>query len=46
MLGYVDGRAIHVVVADNWNDCETIVITAYVPDPSKWDASFTKRIRP
>ncbi len=45
-LGYSGNRPIHVVVADNWEDGERIVITAYEPDPSQWDREFCKRSKP
>lgn len=43
MLGFCGERPIHVVAADNEDRQETIVITAYEPDPSEWNASFTQR---
>ena len=43
MLGWVRGRPIHVVAADNTDDAETIVITAYVPDPSGWHDDFRSK---
>ena len=43
MLGFREGRPIHVVVADNLADGERIVITAYEPSPEQWDALFLRR---
>ena len=46
LLGVVRGRALHVVVADNTDDNETIVVTAYEPDPALWQPGFRRRRRP
>ena len=43
VLGWDRDRPIHVVVADNLPDEETVVITVYQPDPMRWDASFSRR---
>lgn len=43
VLGWDRDRPVHVVVADNSPDEETIVITVYQPDPMRWDASFSRR---
>jgi len=43
LLGVRRGRTLHVVVADNAQDNEVIVITAYEPDPEKWDSTFRLR---
>ena len=43
VLGWDRDRPIHVVVADNLLDEETMVITVYQPDPMRWDASFSRR---
>jgi len=43
VLGWVRGRPLHVVAAENREDGETIVITAYEPDAAKWDAGFSRR---
>ncbi|NMP23147.1 DUF4258 domain-containing protein [Sulfobacillus harzensis] len=43
VLGWDRDRPVHVVVADNPHDEETIVITVYQPDPMRWDASFSRR---
>lgn len=36
-------QPIHVVVADNTAQQESIVITTYEPDPSEWEPGFEKR---
>jgi hypothetical protein len=45
LLGFVGGRALHVVVADNEDDDETIVVTVYEPDPALWHGGFRRRRR-
>lgn len=44
IFGRSGSRPVHIVVCDveSW----TFVITTYVPDPSRWDASLRRRIRP
>ena len=37
--------ALHVVVADNAPDDETIVVTVYEPDPALWQPGFRRRRR-
>jgi hypothetical protein len=46
MLGWPTDRPLHVVVADNTQDNETIVITAYQPDAAQWEVGFKRRRRP
>lgn len=43
MLGFVAGRPLHVVAADNVTAQETIVITTYEPAPSQWTPDFSRR---
>jgi len=43
MLAWVNERPLHVVTADNDVDGETIIITAYVPDPDLWDEDFRSK---
>lgn len=43
VLGWSGRRPIHVVVADNVDDQENIVITAYEPDPAEWELDFKRR---
>lgn len=45
VLGWCASRPLHVVVAQNVADDETIVITVYEPDPLLWDATFKRRRR-
>jgi hypothetical protein len=40
MFAIVNERPIHVVASDNEEDDQTIVITAYEPTPSLWEADF------
>jgi hypothetical protein len=44
VLGWVGNRPLHVVVADNSADNETIVITVYQPDQDKWSPNFRRRV--
>ncbi|MCH7794732.1 MAG: DUF4258 domain-containing protein [Proteobacteria bacterium] len=43
MLGFVEGRAIHVVVSFDQHTGTCYVITVYPPDPELWDAEFKRR---
>ena len=43
ILGWIGSRPLHIVAVHNAADDETIVITAYEPDPKRWDAGFTVR---
>lgn len=43
ILGWRGNRPLHVVIADNETDNETIVITVYEPDPNQWSANFRSR---
>jgi hypothetical protein len=43
ILGWRGTRPLHVVVAYNMRDKEVIVITAYEPDPTQWEADFRRR---
>ena len=42
-LGFVEGRAIHAVVALEEQTGTCYVITVYPPDPELWDAEFKRR---
>lgn len=46
MLGFVGNRPVHVVAADAKDEAATIIISAYEPDPARWDATFRKRVNP
>jgi hypothetical protein len=43
ILGFQGKRPFHVVVSESQETREITVITVYVPDPRKWDKSFTSR---
>jgi len=43
VLGYIHQRPLHVVIARNQAENETIVITVYEPDPLKWEPGFKRR---
>ena len=43
VLGWIGTRPLHVVVADNHADSETIVITVYEPDPRMWEVDFRSK---
>ncbi len=43
VLEYVGNRPLHVVIATNEADRETIVIPVYEPDSTLWKDGFTKR---
>jgi hypothetical protein len=43
VLGLCGSRTIRVVAVDNHDSQETIVITAYEPDPVRWGPSFRRR---
>ena len=45
VLGWCASRPLHIVVAQNFDEDETIVITVYEPNPLLWDASFKRRRR-
>ena len=44
--GWCGTRPLHLVVAENSGDQETIVITVYEPDLSRWESGFTRRKEP
>ena len=43
VLGWRGSRPLHVVVADNERDRESIIVTVYEPDPDRWEAGFERR---
>jgi uncharacterized protein DUF4258 len=43
MLGFAQGKPIHVVASDDPQEQATIVITVYYPDPKRWDSTFRHR---
>ena len=43
LLGWVEGRPVHVVAADDPAEEITYVITVYEPDAERWDDDFRTR---
>lgn len=43
VLGWCEGRPVHIVCADVEYIGTTIVITVYEPDPEQWEADFKTR---
>ena len=43
ILGWVEGRALHAVVARDPDSGRCFVVTAYPPDPGLWDSEFRTR---
>ncbi len=43
ILGWIDKRPIHVVVAENTDAQQEIVITAYEPEPKLWESDFKRK---
>lgn len=43
VLGWSGARPLHVVVADNNAERETIVITVYEPSSNEWEHGFKRR---
>ena len=43
LLGWIGSRPLHVVVAENSEQMEQIIITAYEPNPDQWEEGFKKR---
>jgi len=43
VLGWLESRPIHIVVADDHVSQEIIIITVYEPDPERWEADFETR---
>ncbi len=46
LLGRAGGRPLHVLIADNPGEPETVVITVYEPSPDLWDEAFRQRRKP
>ncbi|MEW6386979.1 MAG: DUF4258 domain-containing protein [Thermodesulfobacteriota bacterium] len=46
VLGWVEGRPLHVVVARDAARRRCYVVTAYIPDPLLWEADFKTRRKP
>ncbi len=45
ILGWSDGRPLHVLVADDLSNRATIVITVYEPASAEWGNDFKRRKR-
>lgn len=43
VLGHVEGRPLHVVVAYDADDDRAIIITVYEPNPTLWSDDFRTR---
>ena len=43
ILGWRRKRPLHVVAADNIDENQIIIITAYEPDPAQWTSDFRRR---
>lgn len=43
LLGWRGSRPLHVVCADNHGAQETVIITAYEPDPLVWEPDFRRK---
>jgi hypothetical protein len=46
ILGYSNGRPLHLVIADSIDTGEMIVITAYEPNLEIWEQGFEIRRKP
>ncbi|MHB8511960.1 MAG: DUF4258 domain-containing protein [Actinomycetota bacterium] len=46
MLGFKDGRPLHVVAAEAADARATIIITVFEPDEAQWDSTFQRRVMP
>jgi len=45
LLGFQEGRPIHIVLAINETDFTCIIVTAYIPDPTIWDSDYKIKIK-
>ena len=44
LLGWIGGRPLHVVAANNPEEgAEIVIIIAYEPDPAQWNQNFRRR---
>lgn len=46
VLGWIKGKPLHVVAADDHDNKQTIVITVYEPEAKQWNEGFTERKQP
>jgi hypothetical protein len=44
LLGWIEDRPLHVVVAEDTADGILIVVTAYEPGPVQWDPGFRRKV--
>ncbi len=44
LLKLVNGRPVHVVVAQNVETLTCILVTCYMPDPNLWDVEFKRKL--
>jgi hypothetical protein len=43
LLAWCESRPIHLLVADNVSDNESIIITVYQADTMRWEVDFRRR---
>lgn len=43
LLGWLGTRPLHVVAAQNPSTGDRVIITAYEPDPERWEPGFQRR---
>jgi hypothetical protein len=43
ILGWIDQKPVHIVLARVATDGICIIVTVYSPDPQKWEPGFKKR---
>ena len=44
VMAWFESRPLHVVAAENEEDHQTIVVTAYRPGAEKWEPDFKRRL--
>lgn len=44
LLGFINGKALHLVIAKNESGKLCILVTAYFPDTSLWNLTFKSKI--
>ena len=43
LLGWIDSRPLHILLADNVPEKTVIVVTVYEPDDLRWQPGFERR---
>jgi hypothetical protein len=43
VLGFSNGRPLHVVYSENFGSNEIIIITVYEPDVNLWEDNYSRR---